>query len=192
MRRFFCHFLWLAMLMFPFQALAEDGLSVLGLQNEELSDVDAKNTRADARRVFEGVGKIFKTRYAEIYYLKDEDIDAFIWRLGGNRMEFLDNFDLASNRVDRIVDRVQMLLDMWPENFRVKIYLHPEELDQNKVAFYEYQTDSLHFSVDYASDGVVAHEIAHAVINQYFPAGAPSKMQEILSQYVDEHLWSEY
>ncbi|MBU1996447.1 MAG: hypothetical protein KKD07_06940 [Candidatus Omnitrophica bacterium] len=139
-----------------------------------------------------GFGKLFKTKYADIYYSSDKDIDTFIWRLGGQRMEFLNNLDLASNRVDRIVNRVQTILDMWPEDFKIIIYLHPETLGPNKVAYYEYQTASLHFSIDYASDGVVAHEMAHAIINQYFPSRSPSKMQEILSQYVDEHLWSDY
>ena len=40
--------------------------------------------------------------------------------------------------------------------------------------------------------GVLAHEVAHAIINQYFAVPPPSKVQEILSQYVDKHLWGDY
>jgi len=107
-------------------------------------------------------------------------------------LEFPDDLQLASNRIDRIIYRVQTILDMWPKNFRINIYLHRNALESNKVAYHDHKSKSIHISVDYASDGVVAHEIAHAVINQYFPTPPPSKMKEILSQYVDKHLWSDY
>jgi hypothetical protein len=46
--------------------------------------------------------------------------------------------------------------------------------------------------VDNVSDGVFAHEIAHAVIYKYFPRPPSSTAQEVLTQYVDKYLWSDY
>ena len=60
--------------------------------------------------------KIFKTKYSVVHYSDKQDIDDFIWRLGGQKLEVSDNPQLASSRIDRIVNRVEALLDMWPEN----------------------------------------------------------------------------
>ena len=99
---------------------------------------------------------------------------------------------MASFRLDRLVERVQTVLDMWPKNFLITIHLHRGALAANKVAYYEKSTKIIHVSVDYASDGVLAHEIAHANMFQFFQTPPPSKMQEILAQYVDKNLWSDY
>ena len=134
----------------------------------------------------------FQTKYTTIYYFEDADIDDFIWRLGGQRLEISSDPELASHRIDNLVDRVQALLDMWPPNFQVAIYLHRGPLSANETAFYEKTEKAIHVSVEYASDGVLAHELAHASIAAFFSVPPPSKMQEILAQYVDKHLWSDY
>ena len=42
-------------------------------------------------------------------------------------------------------------------------------------------------AVDSVTDNIIAHEIAHAVINAYFVIPPPARMQEILAQYMDQH-----
>lgn len=106
--------------------------------------------------------------------------------------EYTNDPTLASHRIDRLVDRVQAILDMWPENFKVDIYLHNQSLEINDAAYYDDKSRSIHVFIENVSDGIMAHELAHANINQYFPIPPPSKMQEILSQYVDQNLWSDY
>jgi len=137
-------------------------------------------------------GKIFKTKYTTIYYAQDKDAADFIWRLGGGRIAFPADSALAANRVDRVIERVETILDMRPKNFTVNIYLHRGELGPDKAAYYDNRSKSIHISVDYTSDGVFAHEVAHAIISQYFSAIIPTKIQEILTQYVDKYLWSDY
>ncbi len=188
-----CYFLLFLILFVSPHFINAESTTEKAIQSQEKASGPLNGPAiSEITTITSGFDKIFKTKYSHIYYSRDEHIDTFIWRLGGQRREFMDNTELASNRVDRIVNRVQTILDMWPDNFKVNIYLHPQALGPNKVAYYEYKTASLHFALDYASDGVVAHEMAHAIVNQYFPSRAPSKMQEILSQYVDEHLWSDY
>lgn len=136
--------------------------------------------------------KTFKTRYTTVHYNDDKDLSDFIWRLGGKRFDITLERELASNRIDRIIDRVQTILDMRPPSFQIDIYLKHGVLKYEKVALFEYKTKSIQVAVEYASDGVFAHEVAHAVINQYFVTPPPSKIQEILAQYVDRHLWSDY
>lgn len=135
---------------------------------------------------------VFKTKYTAIYYDQKKDIDDFIWRLGGQKTEFSSDTALASSRVDRIVERVVNILDMWPKKFEVKVYLHRGRLDSDRAAYFDPKTRSIHISVDDTSDGVFAHEIAHAILNHNYNNVLPSKMQEILTQYVDKYLYSDY
>ena len=134
----------------------------------------------------------FKTNFTTVYYSDEKDMDDFIWRLGGRRMELAADKELVSNRIDRLVERVETILDMQPKDFRIKIYLHRGLVDSGRVAFYDYKTKSIHISVDYATDGVTAHEMAHALINYHFQTPLPDKVQEILTQYVDRYLWNDY
>ncbi|MFA6078657.1 MAG: hypothetical protein WC779_02805 [Candidatus Omnitrophota bacterium] len=140
----------------------------------------------------EGLEKKFTTRYAAINYSEDKDMDDFIWHLGGQKLEFTNDTALASSRVDRIIERVENILDMRPGNFKVNIALKRGKLEGERVAFYEYKTKTISISVDYATDGVFAHEVAHALIHHNFGTLLPSKMQEILTQYVDKALYNDY
>ena len=136
--------------------------------------------------------KSFRTKYTTIYYSKDEDINKFIWKIGGKRLNIEDDATLAKYRIDRIMERVQTILDMHPENMHVNVFLSSKYKKINKVAIYSHKKRAIYIVVDSASDGVIAHEMAHAVISLYFGIPPPAKMQEILAQYVDRHLWFDY
>lgn len=136
--------------------------------------------------------KTFKTNYSVIHYYEDKDLNDFLWRIGGKKFEYSGNTALARSRVDRIIERVQTILEMYPKGFNVDIYLRRGDLEINKVAYYESKTNSIFVSVDNVSDGVFAHEAAHAVIYKYFPRPPSSTAQEVLTQYVDKYLWSDY
>lgn len=135
---------------------------------------------------------IFRTKYTTIHYKEDKDLSDFLWRLGGTRIDFARDKDMASNRVDRIVERVETIIDMRPKDLNVDVYLQRGDLKYNEIAFYQYKTNAVYLSVDKASDGVFAHEISHVIVNRYFTTPIPSKMQEIVTQYVDRYLWSDY
>ena len=135
---------------------------------------------------------IFKTKYTVIHYKDDKDLSDFLWHLGGTRIDFARDKDMASNRIDRIVERVETIIDMRPKDLIIDVYLQRGDLKYNEIAFYQYKNNALYLSVDKASDGVFAHEISHAIVNRYFTTPIPSKMQEIITQYVDRYLWSDY
>lgn len=136
--------------------------------------------------------KIFKTKYTTVHYNEDKDLEDFLWRLGGTRIDVARDKELASSRIDRIIERVQTIIDMRPKNLNIDVYLQRGDLKYNEVAFYQYKTSAIYISVDKASDGVFAHEVSHAIVNRYFTTPIPSKMQEIITQYVDRYLWSDY
>ena len=134
--------------------------------------------------------RTFRTGYATIYYADEKELKSFFRRISGNDMDLHAYPALAENRLDRIVEKVQALLDMYPSGFYVNIYVYPR-YKKGHIAFYSEKTKSITTYADKISDGVLAHEIAHAVINAYFPSPPPTKVAEILCQYVDRHLWEE-
>jgi len=136
--------------------------------------------------------KTFPTKYTLIHYAEDKDLDDMIWRLGGQRLEINRDSVLASSRVDRLVERVEAILGIWPGELKINIYLKRGDMQANNVAYYEYKSRAIFVNVEKVTDGVLAHELAHAIINQGFNSLLPSKMQEILTQYVDKYLWSDY
>lgn len=135
--------------------------------------------------------RIFKTVYCSIHYFSDEDLSGFLWKISGRRFDLESELELARSRVDRITDRVKYLLDMNPPYFHVDVLLYPE-YKEGDIASYDPDENNILVYVDKVTDGVFAHEIAHAVICDFFDAPPPGKMQEILTQYVDKHLWEEY
>lgn len=145
-----------------------------------------------------------QTRYATIVFDDEADLYEFGRKLGGNVSVVSrtnPNFKAhVGESVDRIVFRVKALLDMHPESLKFKVVLHRDgkglsdayralgAMVDPPVAFYSHKSRTIHMGLPGATDGVFAHEVAHAVINFYFAVPPPAQMQEILAQYVDRHL----
>lgn len=144
----------------------------------------------------------YHSRYATILYHADDDRVAFtrsitpgLAFLNGNPRK---TPTLTAAEVDRLTARVMKILDVRLADFHVLIYLYrrhaeleqsfPLALDSPPIALYDHRTRSIAISIDDASRGVLAHELAHAVICAAFPSPLPRGMQEILARYVDEHL----
>ena len=99
------------------------------------------------------------------------------------------------------MEKVRATLDMYPSDLHISLLLYPDHRSIEKkfrlftmtgnvpLAFYSNKTKSIYLNVNSVTDGVLAHEMAHAVINFYFKVPPPAKMQEILAQYVDLHIW---
>ena len=153
------------------------------------------------------LGKTYLTRYADISFEDEKDLHTFTRNIGSG-IHFLTespekNPLLARNRVDRIVDLVCNLLDMHPSDlhFRIQLYKTQGELDRiyhghgmmgsAPPAFYSYTARTITVELTTVTDGILAHEIAHAVICFYFGAPPPARTQEVLAQYVDKHLGDE-
>jgi hypothetical protein len=134
--------------------------------------------------------KTIETQFARIQYSDDQHLNDFVWRVTGRRLEAAESENAAKARVDELVDRVESLLDMRTNALHFDIVLEPVYAAGN-IAFYSHEKKSIRVFVNRVTDGVLAHEIAHAVICHYFPVPPPERTQEILAQYVDQHLWNE-
>ena len=129
------------------------------------------------------------TKFTVIRYADDQDLAKFCWRITGQRV-LTGGEGLVRSRVDELVRRVEEILEMYPGNFRFTILLVNGNAEM-PVAQYSHGTRTVSVAVDRATDGVLAHEIAHAVICVYFPVPPPERAQEILAQYVDKHLYED-
>lgn len=148
------------------------------------------------------------SRYARIFYEDYETLRLFNRRvklgslssiLKRRHPEELSIEKQVSEKIDIIVDRVKAILDMYPKNFSVDIKITPDSnlvqsiykrryyRDVEFVAFYSPQERAIYISAEDARSNILAHELAHSIIDQYFGVAAPVKIHEILAQYVDEN-----
>ena len=133
---------------------------------------------------------LLQTRYTTVHYSENDQMNDFLWRITGQRLTGDSVLQNTRGRIDEIIERVQSLLDMHPAAFHFDIYLR-EKYEGGTIAYYSHETRSITAVASRVTDGVLAHEIAHAVMSAYFSPVPPEKSQEILAQYVDQHLWSE-
>jgi hypothetical protein len=148
--------------------------------------------------------KSYQTRYTEILYAHDEELHRFTADIGTG-LSFWSasskkNPLLVKSRVDSVTDAVIRILDMRPVELNFSIRIYPSQADLDIMyrrmgmmtaappAFYSHSSKSISVSLENISSRILAHEIAHAVICAYFGSPPPRRMQEILAQYVDEHL----
>ena len=109
--------------------------------------------------------------------------------------------DEVRNKVDVVLERVKVVLAMFPKNLNFTIILLPSDTDVQKVytgkfgkkvnfiSFYSPRDKIVYISVDDVRLGVLAHELAHVVIDfYYYENPTPVKIHEILAQFVESHL----
>jgi hypothetical protein len=147
--------------------------------------------------------KTYETRYAVISYSEIKDLHTFTRNIGSGMSSLWEspqkNPLLAKTQVDKIVELICSLLDMYPPNLRFGITLYRTQAEVTAayrkaqgsgaapVAFYFHRTRSIAVAIDSITDNILAHEIAHAVICAYFVIPPPARMQEILAQYSDKN-----
>lgn len=108
--------------------------------------------------------------------------------------------DEVKNKIDVIVERVQSILEMFFRDLTFNMVFMASQKDvqnifENKygkdvdyIAFYSPKDKTIYLSVRDIELGVLAHEIAHVVIDHYYGISTPSKIHEVLVQYVETHL----
>jgi len=104
------------------------------------------------------------------------------------------------SRLESILLRTEQILSMYPAfmELNIKVFRNRKELNQehlnifgtlpNYKTFYVHSLSTIYTSMQDISDSVVSHEMAHAVIDNYFTVIPPEKTAELLAVYVDSHL----
>ena len=132
----------------------------------------------------------FATEYTTIYYGDERDLSRFLQRISGKDIDIHVYPGFAKNRVDRIIEKVQALLAMYPAGFHIDIQLL-STYQKGPIASYSNETKSITTYADRVTESIFAHEVCQALIYAYFKSPPPKKILEILSQYVDRQFWTE-
>jgi hypothetical protein len=86
---------------------------------------------------------------------------------------------------------------------KIRIKLHQNQKELSKTiagitgnatdapAFYWQKTKTIHLQTEKLSIGILAHEMAHAVVDDFFVIQPPPKIKELLSQFVDREISTE-
>ncbi|MDD5195415.1 MAG: hypothetical protein PHQ96_07090 [Candidatus Omnitrophica bacterium] len=105
--------------------------------------------------------------------------------------------EMLKDTLDEIYMEVQDTLDIRLESLRVKLIIVPDMAAISDViesyygrttrtpSFYIFERNTLYIAESELNAGMLAHEIAHALISNYFPVPPPTKIQEILSGYAE-------
>jgi len=108
--------------------------------------------------------------------------------------------DEVANKVDVLIEKVVTILEMFPRDVRFSIVLLASDNEVQSIyrtkyrrnvdyiAFYYPRDKTIFISVSDVRLGVLAHEIAHVIIDSYYGVRTPTKIHEVLAQYVEEHL----
>ena len=152
--------------------------------------------------------QVLETRYTRILFVRGEDLLAFhraviFGPAAWNRSVADPDADLEqilAQKIDAVFERAQVILDMRGRFKKTAIRLHGDEAALHAAheaiykrpcrvrAWYRYKTNTVHVNVRDVHAGMVAHELAHAIIDHYLVVKPPARTAEILARYVDSHL----
>jgi hypothetical protein len=107
--------------------------------------------------------------------------------------------DEVIQKMDALVEKVQLILDMRkPINVIVKLYPDKTALlgayfniykkKREFRAWYIFEYKTIYLNVQDLDSGMFAHELAHAIVDNYLSVRPPRATAEILARYVDRHL----
>jgi len=156
--------------------------------------------------------KRIETKHTIIQYETINDLKKFDGKIDYSTGEFTlkslfsasDSKDPAGSinkKVDLLFERVQEILDMRRRTRKVIINLYPNKQRLHNAyftitgtkchirAWYIYESNTIYINKDDVHTGMLAHEMAHSIIDHYFSARPPSATAEILARYVDKHLY---
>jgi hypothetical protein len=153
-------------------------------------------------------GQELKTRYATVQYadtklLYEFDEELYVGRQLGRMlkgMRSVSRQDDIKNKIDLVVEKVEMVLDMFPERIHFTLVLLPSRKDVQRIyrekyskkvdhiAYYSLKEKTIYIAVDDASLRVFSHEIGHMIVDHYFEVRPPYRIHEVLAQYAEEHV----
>ena len=157
-----------------------------------------------------GIGEGWKridTRDFTVYYEDGVDLNAAARRLRRKIFFFGQgpSYDEGAEksityRLDSLFGRAREILDMYPEMSKIKIKIFKDEEGLYEVyqkligsrgwakAFYVHFYRTIFTSEDTINDSVMAHEMAHAIIDHFYKSVPPPKVSEALASYIDMHI----
>lgn len=132
--------------------------------------------------------------------LKKLDFDYFLQIETVPKSDRKDLKMLLANTLDALYLEVSDILDIHIYSYHGKIYIFSKRdyvssafrkysrKASNEKSFYLHKKNAIYISSADLTLGMLAHEIAHAIISHYFVVPPPAKVQEVLAGYVEYSL----
>lgn len=151
---------------------------------------------------------VIKGRYGTLHFNNDELLKEFNEQIDLNRKlsyymrkkRIVTVGDEVMAKLETIIERVEVVLDMFPDNLNINVVLLPDQSDvsrmflqkygkkANHIAYYSLSEDTIYISVDDARLRVIAHEIGHAVVDHFFKVRPPYNIHELMAQFAEKHV----
>ena len=118
--------------------------------------------------------------------------------------------DRLIQKVDALFVRTQDILDMRKYMRRVQINIYPDKESLHEVfisisglklgvlpvrqsqgefrAWYTFEQHTIYLQINDITEGMLAHEMAHSIIDDFFQVRPPAASAEIMARYVDAHI----
>jgi len=162
-----------------------------------------------------------ETKYTIIRYQSFEDLQKFNRKIDYSPevFGFMRIFSRTTSgnlpgeitkKVDAIYERVQDILDIRKQTKKTFIKIYPNKnlllAAYKKIygksfstydtfaeprGWYLYELNTIYINVNDLREGMLAHEMAHSIIDHYLSVRPPNATAEILARYVDSHLYSD-
>lgn len=147
-----------------------------------------------------------ESRYANIIFSSPKELNRFNTELDmtltGYRPGPGDRptSEAVAAKIDYIVEKVMAALNMQPPGFRFSMVIQPDvrtvhndfrklyKKTTDYIAFYAPSQNRIFISAKDFNVRVVAHEIGHAVAENYLPVSPPQRVHEVLAQYAEKHV----
>ena len=154
---------------------------------------------------------VFSTRFCTVFYEPGVDLDSLNKYINLRFADFynpgifrekkeLSIEEILSEKFDAIFERVEEVLDMHSSRIHVTIRIYEDgnsldaiyeeifEEPNEALSFYIYKTNTIYIDQNVIDEKMLAHEMAHCIIDHYFVILPPRKIQEMLAVYADVHL----
>ena len=155
-----------------------------------------------------GYGREVSSRYATLSYANTDLLNDFNSELRLNRTlgyyvskkNVVTVEDEVLAKIDTVVEKAEIVLDMFPKNLHLRIVLEEDSGDVgdtfklkygkkiNHIAFYSLSEDTIYISVEDTKLQVLAHEIGHAIVDHFFDVRPPYNIHELMAQFTEKHI----
>lgn len=155
--------------------------------------------------------KIIQTRFTRVKYHSSQDLDQFHaavnygpahWNVSPHATGLSSEqyHDIIRKKVDLVFSKAAEILDMHKafEPVNINLYTDKDALasaykgiysGQCRIrAWYRFKNNTIYLNVKDVHVGMLAHEMAHAIIDHYLTVRPPAQSAEILARYVDSHI----
>ena len=152
-----------------------------------------------------------ETKYTVIHYQSLEVLKKFNYKVSYGKEELSlrrlfstpssdEVIDRIAKKLDILFERVQEILDMRKKMKKVIINIYDNKKQLHDAysriykkscrmrAWYRYGNNTIYINVEDLHERMLAHELAHAIIDHYLLIRPPAASAEILARYVDRHL----